>query len=672
MLKKRLELRSLKTRITVYYAPLFAIVFFCLSWILYSRAASVIESEARNSVANVAYQGSKTVQSRINAELNSLETLAALPLIYDTSIPTEEKLEVLSKEVEFKGHIRMGIADKSGIMTATDGTTTDISDRIHFTRPISGQRAVSDPIISKNNGSIILAFGVPIKENDQIVGVLIAVRDGITLNDVVNDITFAKTGSSFAINKTGTTIAHSNQELVTTMYNAIDSANEDPSAVSLAQLEQKMLEGNTGSGSYTQDDINYIVGYAPIDGTDWYLAVTAPQDEVLAGLTSIQAYMPIVTLIFILIGIAISYMIAINISRPIVQSVKLLSITAGGDFTQEISSKDLNRKDEIGQLTRSIETVQSSMRNVINGVIREAVNVSETVSATTRSMEDLSSQIEEVSATTEELSAGMEETAASTEEMSATTSEIESAVDSLATKAQEGALVAEEISKRANNLKSNAIESQKNATEIYTSTYEKLKAAIEQSKAVEQINVLSDAILDITSRTNLLALNAAIEAARAGEAGRGFAVVADEIRTLAENSKNAVNEIQKVTKNVVLSVDNLAQNSQNILGFIDKTVVSDYESMVNISDQYNKDAELVSGIVTDFSATAEQLSASIENMVKAINEITLASNDGASETSNIAQKTSVVVEKADEVIRCCKISKESSQKLSELVARFKV
>lgn len=78
----------------------------------------------------------------------------------------------------------------------------------------------------------------------------------------------------------------------------------------------------------------------------------------------------------------------------------------------------------------------------------------------------------------------------------------------------------------------------------------KLREAIENARAVERISILSDAILEIASRTNLLSLNATIEAAQAGEAGRGFAVVAEEIRNLAENSRKTASEIQKVTQQV--------------------------------------------------------------------------------------------------------------------------
>lgn len=96
----------------------------------------------------------------------------------------------------------------------------------------------------------------------------------------------------------------------------------------------------------------------------------------------------------------------------------------------------------------------------------------------------------------------------------------------------------------------------------------KLSKAIEDTKFVDEINKLLETILDITDQTNLLALNAAIEAARAGEAGKGFAVVAEEVRKLAEESSNTAGQIQKITETVVSSVKELANNSQQLLDFM--------------------------------------------------------------------------------------------------------
>jgi methyl-accepting chemotaxis protein len=537
---------------------------------------------------------------------------------------------------------------------------------------MQGQKYVSDPLISKSDSSLIMAFAVPIKYNGQIVGILVAIRDGNDLSNFIKDITFGKSGKSNMINNTGTFIAHADKEIVVNMVNIIEDSKKDSTLVPLALLHKQMIEGKTGTGQYEFQGVVKETGFAPITGTNWSIGVEAPKSEVLAGISSLQKYILIISILFLILGVVFAYIIANSIAKPIKRASNILSVNATGDFTQAVSDMDKKRKDEIGLLTRSIETMQDSIKSVVNGVISEASNVAHSVAITTHNMDDLNTEIEDVSATTEELSAGMEETAASTEEMNATSVEIEAAIDSIAEKAQDGAVKAKEISKRANGLKSNAEASQRSATEIYSSTQEKLKNAIEQSKAVEKIKVLSDAILQITSQTNLLALNAAIEAARAGEAGKGFAVVADEIRKLAEDSKNTVNEIQEVTKKVVFSVTNLAESSTEILDFIDKTVIGDYESMVNTGDMYNEDAELIDNMVTDFSATSEQLAASVQNMIKAINEISSATNEGATGTSNIAQKASVVTEKASEVIKQVNASKESSEKLNEMVSMFKV
>ena len=387
---------------------------------------------------------------------------------------------------------------------------------------------------------------------------------------------------------------------------------------------------------------------------------------------SSKSYLALICLIIsIIAGILFSLIIANAVISPVLTMKREIDILVekGGDLTKRV---EVSSRDEIGDLAYSLNGFLNNLRHIISEIISESSKMKDSADAANELIADLNSDIQDVSATTEELSAGMEETSASTQEMNATSEELENAVMSIAQKAQESSDVSSEISTRANQIKSNASASQNEAQHVYGDTHGKLKAAIEQSKAVEQIGKLSETILQITSQTNLLALNAAIEAARAGEAGKGFAVVADEIRKLAEDSKIAAMEIQKVTQLIVLSVDNLAQNSGRILQFIDEKVVSDYEKFVKASEQYDQDALHFNGISTDLSATTEELLASIQNMVKAIDEISKANNEAAKGTQNIAERSGVVTQKAFNVSKEADTVKHSSEKLILLLSRFKV
>jgi methyl-accepting chemotaxis protein len=199
-----------------------------------------------------------------------------------------------------------------------------------------------------------------------------------------------------------------------------------------------------------------------------------------------------------------------------------------------------------------------------------------------------------------------------------------------------------------------------------------LRDAIEKSKAVERIQVLSDAILEISARTNLLALNATIEAAQAGESGRGFAVVAEEIRKLAENSKQTATEIQNVTEQVLEAVHNLSVSSEQVLTFLDNKVAKDYDIFVETGKQYNNDAQIISDMVMDFSATSEQLYSSVQDIMQAINDVANAAVEGANETMDMANKTSIVVTQANEVLEQANNVRESMHKLLKVVSLFKI
>ncbi|WP_372995552.1 methyl-accepting chemotaxis protein [Lutispora sp.] len=287
-------------------------------------------------------------------------------------------------------------------------------------------------------------------------------------------------------------------------------------------------------------------------------------------------------------------------------------------------------------------------------------------------MNNLGSEIGKISETIEGLSAGLEETAASTEELNAISSEMGKVAEDIADKAQQGAELAHNINRKAMDLKISFDESQKNALKRFYATKENLEKTLEESRGVEKINVLSESIMQITSQTNMLALNAAIEAARAGEAGKGFAVVADEIRKLAEDSRGAVEEINKITEVVMEAVSNLASSSSEILNFMSTNVDNDYKLMLKTLEEYNNDATILSDITTEFSANAEELHAFIENILNAINEISLSTNEGASSATLITQKINYIDEKANETLERSNSLNRDSNNLKNLISKFKV
>ena len=667
-----LKLKSIKTELILLFGTVIFLLCAGLGLVAYLISSNALSTNIDETLTQMAIEASSIVSSRVDTQLNVLEAYAQMDIIKNTQIPIEEKLEFLKKESERNGHLWMLIVDTdANAYTTTDGTA-NVKELEYFQNAISGKKTASDPFESKLINDVIVVYSVPIVNDGKIVGVLASVRDGNELSNTIKDIKYGEGSLAFMVNNEGTMIAHEDKSLVLQMYNTFKELEKDPSLKDMADVIKLMTEEKTGVGEYTFNNETRYMGYAPIAGTDWSLGIAAPKSVTMAKINDLLLSMLLVSAAFLLISFVSTLLIARSFSRPIKAASDHLQMIAAGDFSIEVPEEYLKNEDEIGVLSNSVNSMQLSIRSMVQDVINESLEVSQTLTKINAEMTGLNKNIEEITSTTEELSAGTEETAASTEEMGATVEEIETAIVAIAAKAQEGEHTANNVCTMSEQIKINAITSKKDALEIYIKNKENLKNAIEKSKAVDQINILSQSILEITSQTNLLSLNAAIEAARAGEAGKGFAVVAEEIRKLAEDSKTNISRIQEITDVILEAVYALSNCSSEVMDFIDKKVMNDYELLVSSSEQYNESSVDLTDTINDFSATSEELLASMQSMATAINEIATSSNECAEGTSNIAQSTALIAQMSNSVTENSNLAMKKSELLIKLDSKFKV
>lgn len=511
------------------------------------------------------------------------------------------------------------------------------------------------------SGKNCMTYGYPIYEGEDIVAMVGMDIEFGRFSDLINGIEVYKTGRASLVDS-------EQQYIVDDTYDI----NENIQSAGFTKLSESLSANESGIETVTsKSGVKSYIAYARLNN-GFGILISAPVSEVNESSTQLLIYGIIIAVAVCVLSLILAIIIGKKISKPITKVALDLQQMENGDFTGTNYMPYVKNKNETGKLARALDSVQSSMKDTVGKVSDSGEDIVNAVVQLDDVINNLADRVAGISAISEELAASMEETAATAESLSTTSDNIAVHIENMNKKNEEGKATIEGISTRANALKEDAEQAARVVDEITNSTEDKLKNAIEESRHVEQIDQLTSAILDIADQTSLLSLNASIEAARAGESGKGFAVVADEIRKLAETSEATAMEIQKITKSVNNSVENLCNSSTEVLDFISNNVKDTNKKLVETSEQYNNDAADMQRLLNEFSEIANGISKEMSTVIKAFDELKNATAEGAKGTTEVAEDAESVAESTGKVQDEVSRLKITSDRLATVIERFKV
>ena len=375
--------------------------------------------------------------------------------------------------------------------------------------------------------------------------------------------------------------------------------------------------------------------------------------------------------ICLILAILILTIIISRITKGLMQvNAKIYDLVHNeGDLTQKL---DVRSGDELELIAGNVNELLAYIRKIMIGISSGSMRLMSTSRKMVDHLSSADESITDVSATMQEMSAAMEETTSSLNQITEAIDEIYSSVERIAGNADAGKVSSQEMESRASGANDAAAEGQKKANIETEKMAASLNEKIVRSRSVEQIEVLTSNIIEITEQTNLLALNASIEAARAGEAGRGFAVVADEIGKLAGNSADAAAKIRQVSAEVIQAVDELAEGAGQMIEFVRNATEEGFGGLVATSENYATDANAMRAMMEQFAQTAEELRSTMDGIRESISAVNIAVEESAKGIAGVSESSVQLTGNVNDIQSEASDNNGIAEDLATEVARFKL
>lgn len=461
----------------------------------------------------------------------------------------------------------------------------------------------------------------------------------------------------------------------------VDADEEEPAAIGeeyeiYGEMETAFAGTPVSDSEVTIDEWgSYISGYAPIKDESGQVIAIVGVDCSADSINEYMMDMNRIVVLAVLLAIVFSVVSAILIVGKITKNIKKIVVKLddvvhnNGDLTETIDMKSGDEMELIADLF-----------NEFLGVMRELVShLNQTADIINASSGDISSEIgacggkvTDVADKMQNLNAMMEETSASMTQIGDSVINVNETAEQISKEAEVGMAFSSEVSQKARGLKEELVIRRENSEKVSTRITSILNEKISQAQAVREIEELSGKIIKISSQNNLLALNASIEAARAGEAGKGFAVVADEIANMAIGTKQAAEEISKVSTTSIQVVQDLTNAAMELIDFITTEINNDYRSFEQMGENYQEDSNKTYEFMIEFSKAAEELKNAMRSIKDTTEGVTTAVEEGANDIGSVVVSVDEIKNGYDQVFDLLENGEKAVGEMKATVSQFTV
>lgn len=521
-----------------------------------------------------------------------------------------------------------------------------------------------DPYLNENINIYMISYVVPLYVNGVSVGIVGMDIDFGMITEMSDEITVFDSGSAFLVGSGGTMMHHDQIETGTVLVEYENGKMAEVAEFIADESNQGVIR------KYSIDGKVRRLAFGMLDN-GMRLVLSAPDREITANANRLSLQIILFFALGLVISAVLGFLISASIARPINRITGIVQQTAQLNFRKSEGGDSLkNRKDETGAMAKAVGEMRVVLRNLVKNMEQIKANLDDNMRSLDNVMKENSDVAQDNSATTQELAAGMEEASESTVMIAENINAIRENVSGINTRSRRGQEESGEIMSRAEKLCRSTAESGDKTMDIYKSMKERTADAIEQSKVVSKINELTETIKQISAQTNLLALNANIEAARAGDAGRGFAVVATEIGSLASQTFTTVDSINGIVGEVNTAVSNMAECIEQIMEFLEKTVVADYDSFREVGTRYQEDAGAFAQSMKEIHSEITELSRRVDEIASVVDNVKETISQSAEGVHGIAEKSCTAAEKTAEGCEYLSENKEKLEALKGLIDQF--